>query len=258
MPSLPLQVDLRGRAVLVTGGATGIGRAICLGMARCGASVVVGYHTSGNAAEELAAAIQERGGTATAVQADVTNEAEVQGLVSAAKDRFGRLDILVANAGGPTVQSPTVELTAEQWDNGLAVNCRSVFLCVKHAIGVLENGTGRIVVNSSISARTGGGAGNLSYATSKAAVSNMVRQWARELAGRSITVNAIAPGVIRTRIHERWTPPETYRKIVHEQIPLRRDGLPEDCVGAVLLLASDDGSYITGQVIEINGGLLMP
>ena len=252
-----MQVDLTGRSAIVTGGATGIGRAIALGLARCGASVVVGYHTSGPAAAELVAEIKEQGGTAIAAQADVTKEAEVQALISSAKGRFGRLDILVANAGGPTVVGPTTELTTDQWDHGLAVNCRSVFVCVKHAIPALEEGTGRIVVNSSINARTGG-ASNLSYAASKAAVNNMVRQWAKELAGLRITVNAIAPGVIRTRIQERWTPPEVYRKLTDELIPLRRDGLPEDCVGSVLLLASDEGSYITGQVIEINGGLSMP
>ncbi len=254
----PMQVDLTGRSAIVTGGATGIGRAISLGLARCGASVVVGYHTSGQAAEELVAEISGQGGTAIAIQADVTDEAGVRSLISSAKDRFGRLDILVANAGGPTVQGPTAELTTGEWDHALAVNCTSVFVSVKHAIPVLEEGTGRIIVNSSINARTGGGANNLSYAASKAAVSNMVRQWARELAGRRITVNGIAPGVIRTRLQERWTPPETYRKLTDELIPLRRDGLPEDCVGPVLLLASDDGSYITGHVIEINGGLSMP
>ncbi len=252
-----MQVDLTGRSAIVTGGATGIGRAISLGLARCGASVVVGYHTSEQAAGELVAEINEQGGTAIATQADVTSEAAIQGLISGTTDRFGRLDILVANAGGPTVMGPTTELTTDQWNHGLAVNCSSVFMCVKHAIPVLEEGTGRVVVNSSINARTGGG-NNLSYAAPKAAVNNMVRQWAKELAGRRITVNAIAPGVIRTRIQERWTPPEVYRKLTDELIPLRRDGLPEDCVGPVLLLASDEGSYITGQVIEINGGLSMP
>ena len=252
-----MQVDLTGRSAIVTGGATGIGRAISLGLARCGASVVVGYHTSEQAAGELVAEIKEQGGTAIATLADVTSEADVQALISSAKDRLGRLDILVANAGGPTVMGPTTELTTDQWNHGLAVNCSSVFMCVKHAIPVLEEGTGRVVVNSSINARTGGG-NNLSYAAPKAAVNNMVRQWAKELAGRRITVNAIAPGVIRTRILERWTPPEVYRKLTDELIPLRRDGLPEDCVGPVLLLASDEGSYITGQVIEINGGLSMP
>ena len=258
MPSKPMQVDLAGRSVLVTGGATGIGRAICLGLARCGASVVVGYHASDQAAEKLVAAIRENGGTAIATQADVADEAQVQNLISSARARFGRLDILVANTGGPTVQGPTAELTTEQWNHALALNYTSLFLCVKHAIPVLEDGTGRPVVNSSINARTGGGAGNLSYVVSKAAVSNMVRQWARELAGRRITVNAIAPGVIRTALQDRWTPPETYRKLTDELIPLCREGLPEDCVGPVLLLASDDGSYITGHVIEINGGLSMP
>ena len=241
MSTKPMQVDLSGLSAIVTGGATGIGRAISVGLGRCGASVVVGYHSSEQAAGETVAEIEQLGGTAAAHQAYVTQESDVEGLILHAKERFGRIDIMVANAGTPTERTPSTELSSEQWDHGLAVNCKSVFFCGKHVIPELPDGTGRLIVTSSVSARTGGGVQQITYAAAKAAV----------------TVNAIAPGIIRTKIHEIWTPPDTYQQMIRERIPMQRDGLPEDCVGSVLLLAGDDGGYITGQVIEINGGMLM-
>ena len=253
----PMSVDLNGLTALVTGGGTGIGRAISIGLARCGAVVVVNYSRSKDDATETVRQINGAGGRAMAVQADVTDEAQVERLVDAAKESFGRLDILIANAGGPAEQCPSETLSEAQWDKGLGLNCRSVFLCVKHAVPLLPEKRGRIIVTSSISARSGCGPGMIVYAAGKGAVNNMVRGWAKEFAPRCITVNAIAPGVIRTRIHEQGTPPDEYKKLI-ERIPLGRDGMPEDCVGAVLLLASDEGSYITGQIIEINGGMQMP
>ncbi len=257
MSTKPMQVDLAGRTAIVTGGATGIGRAISTGLGRCEASVVVGYNSSENAAGETVAEIEQLGGTAVAYQADLTRESDVQGLISYTKERFGRINILVANAGTPTERTPTTELSSQQWDHGLAVNCKSVFFCAKHAIPELPDGTGRLIVTSSVSARTGGGAQQITYAAAKAAIENMVRHWAKEQAPRGVTVNAIAPGIIRTRIHEIWTPPNAYEQMIRDRVPLQRDGLPEDCVGTALLLAGDDGSYITGQVIEVNGGMLM-
>lgn len=252
-----MNVDLAGQQALVTGGGTGIGRAISLGLARCGATVVVNYSKSRTEAEETVAEIKQSGGQARAVQADVTDEVQVAGLIETVMETFGGLDILVANAGGRTVDAPTVELSSEQWDEGLSLNCKSVFFCVKHGIPHLPDRAGRIIVASSISARSGAGPGMIIYAAAKGALNNMVRNWAKEFAPRGITVNAIAPGIIRTRFHAQFTPPDEYRKLI-DRIPLGRDGLPEDCVGAVLLLASPAGSFITGQIIEINGGMAMP
>jgi len=252
-----LTADLRERVAIVTGGGTGIGRAISLALARCGASVVVNYRRSRREAEQTVKAIERQGGRSIAVCADVTDEAQVATLVEAAVKSFGRLDILVANAGGRTVDAATTELTAQQWDTGLDLNCKSVFLCVKHALPHLRRGVGRIIVTSSISARTGAGPGMIIYAAAKGAINNMVRNWAKEFAPRGITVNAIAPGVIRTRLHRRFTRPDEYLKLI-QRIPMGRDGLPEDCIGATLLLASKAGGFITGQVIEINGGMSMP
>jgi len=253
----PMYVDLEGKVAVVTGGGTGIGRAIAIGLARCGAAVVVNYSKSQNEAEQTVAEIVESGGRAIPVRADVTEEQQVASLLARAEEELGRLDILVANAGGPTELCPTSELSGEQWDRGLTLNCKSVFYCVKHGSPLLPDQSGRIVITSSISARSGAGPGMITYAAAKGALNNMVRGWAKELAPRGITVNAIAPGIIWTRIHQQRSSPEDYDKL-RDRIPLGRFGQPEECGGAVLLLVSRDGGYITGQTIEINGGMQMP
>ncbi len=253
----PMQVDLEGRHALVTGGGTGIGRSISLALARCGATVIVNYSRSADAAGETVSQIEAMGGRAVAVRADVTDEGQVKELVAEAVRAYGGIDLLVANAGGPTEICPTHELSGEDWDRGLGLNCKSVFYCVKHVMTCLPDHQGRIIITSSISARSGGGPGMITYAAAKGALNNMVRGWAKELAPRGITVNGIAPGVIWTRIHQKNTNQEEYKKLI-QRIPLGRDGVPDDCAGAVLLLAAPEGSYLTGQIIEINGGLQMP
>ena len=253
----PMQVDLSGKSAVVTGGGTGIGRAISAGLARSGASVVVNYSRSRKEAEETVRDIEAAGGRAVAVQADVTDEAQVERLMQAAADTFGGPDILVANAGGATVQCPTADLTDAQWDADLDLNCKAVFYCVKHAVRRFPEGSGRIIITSSISARSGGGPAMVPYAAAKGAVNNMIRGWAKEFGPCGIAVNGIAPGIIWTRLHEKQTDPEAYKELI-KRIPLGRDGRPEDCVGAALLLTSEDGGYINGQIIEINGGMAMP
>lgn len=255
--SSPMHVDLGGLRALVTGGGTGIGRSIAKGLARCGASVAVNYSRSEKDAEDTVRDIEEAGGRAVAVRADVTDEEQVKHLIETTSSTLGGLDILMANAGGPTVRCPTQELSDAQWDGDLDLNCKAVLYCVKHAVPRLPDDRGRIIVTGSISARSGGAPGGLPYAAAKGAINNMVRGWAKEFAPRGITVNGIAPGIIWTRIHEDGTDPQDYKELI-KRVPLGRDGTPEDCVGAVLLLASNDGAYITGQIIEINGGMAMP
>ena len=250
-------VDLRGRTAVVTGGGTGIGRAIALAFGRCGAAVVVNYSRSRAEAEETARVIEEGGGRAAAYRADVRDEGEVEGLMAGAVERFGGLDILMANAGGPVGLGRTAELSEEAWNAGLDLNCKSVFYCVKHALGRLPDGRGRVIVTSSISARSGATPEAITYVAAKGALNNMVRCWAKDLGARGITVNAIAPGIIWTRLHERNTGAEKRAELV-KRIPLGRVGEAEECAGVALLLASDEGGYITGQTIEINGGMQMP
>jgi len=257
MNSIPILVDLKGRHALVTGGGTGIGSALCIGLARCGATVVINYSRSKNDAEQTVKVIKTGGGQAIAVKADITDEDQVKQLVDISLNEFGGLHILVANAGGPTEYKPTIELEEGDWNQGMGINCKSVFYCVKHTVPHLPNKTGRVIINSSGSARSGAGPGMITYAASKGAVNNMVRGWAKEYAACGITVNGIAPGPIWTRIFKGNIDQKAYDEIITRS-PLGRFGKPEDCVGPVLLLASDDGSYINGQIIEVGGGIIMP
>ena len=250
-------VDLGGTVSLVTGGGTGIGRALAVALARCGSSVVVNYCHSRAGALETVTEIQRAGGQAHALAADVTEEDQVRDLIENTRSHFGGLDIMVANAGGPNARHPTPELAAADWHAGLGLNCTSAFYCVKHSASKLPDHRGRIIVTSSMSARTGAGPGMITYAAAKGAINNMVRNWAKEFAPRGITVNALAPGIVWTRLHQQGTTPEDYRKLI-ERIPMGYDGQPEDMVGAVLLLAAREGRYITGQILEVNGGILMP
>ena len=190
----PLTVDLEGRCALVTGGGTGIGRAIAMGLARCSARVVVNYSRSATEARDTVAEIIRQGGQAVSVRADVTDEEQVRLAIRMAIRTYGGLDILMANAGGPTEQCPTAALSSERWDEGLNLNCKSVFFCVKHAIPLLPDGHGRILITSSISARSGGGPGTITYTAAKGALNNLVRGWAKELGPRGITVNADRAG----------------------------------------------------------------
>ena len=178
----PLTVDLEGRCALVTGGGTGIGRAISMGLARCGARVVVNYSRSSKEARATVDEIVEQGGQAVTIRADVTDENQVEQVVEEAIATYGSLDILMANAGGPTEQCPTTALSSEDWDAGLNLNCKSVFFCVKHAAPLLPDHHGRILITSSISARSGGGPGTITYTAAKGALNNLVRGWAKEFA----------------------------------------------------------------------------
>ena len=249
-----MDTNLTGRTALITGGGTGIGAAIARGFAAQGANVIVNYSRSEKEANDTVAHITDRSGSAVAVRCDVTQADQVDAMFAAARKTFGRVDILVNNAGAIFGKQTTADMPEDVWDKTLAVNLKSVFLCSKAAIPQLPDRIGRIINITSISAFSGrGGPG---YGPAKAAANALTREMAHELGPRGITVNGIAPGIIDTRIHQQHTPPDQYAKLI-ERIPLGRDGKVDDLVGIAVLLASDAGSFITGDIIHVNGGMLV-
>ena len=250
-------IDLSGKQALVTGASRGIGRAIAVTLARSGAAVVVNFHTNQTAAEQTVAEIEQQGGAAWAIQANVGLKAEVNRLFRQAQQHFGdRIDILVNNAGGPMERHPLSSMPEEAWDSCINVNLKSVFLCTQAAWSRLPDGTGRVVNVTSISARSGGDPMSVHYAAAKAGMSNFTRCAAKAFGPRQITVNGIAPGVISADIHKYGTPEDELKKLTG-LVPLGRVGEAQDCAGAVLFLCSPAAAYITGEIIEINGGMRM-
>lgn len=259
MPDKNLTIpDLAGKAVLVTGASTGIGAALARAYARQGSRVGLHYNASKAAAEELAAAIRVEGGEVFLTQGDFSVSAEVERVVEESAAQFGRLDGLVNNAGGMLGRVTYADMTDAQYDAVMDLNARSVITACRVAMPWLKLNGGFIVNTSSIAARNGAGGGAGLYGSAKAFVSNVTRGLAKELVGHGIRVNAVAPGVIATPFHERYSSDEQMKAMV-ATIPQGRAGTAEDCVGAYLFLSSVAMSgYITGQVIEVNGGQLMP
>lgn len=259
MPSTDLSIpDLAGKVVLVTGASTGIGAALARAYAEQGCKVGLHYNESRASAQELAAEITKAGGEVFLTQGDFSKPAEVTRVVEETAAHFARLDGLVNNAGGMLGRVPYAEMTEEQYDRVMDLNARSVVTACRVAIPHLRKQGGFIVNTSSVAARNGAGGGAGLYGSAKAFVSNVTRGLAKELIGFGIRVNAVAPGLILTPFHERYSTPEQIKAMV-AMIPQGRAGTAQDCVGAYLFLSSDLLSgYITGQVIEVNGGQLMP
>ncbi|MHA6621580.1 SDR family NAD(P)-dependent oxidoreductase [Pseudonocardia sp. DLS-67] len=252
-------LDFSGQVVLVTGAGSGIGAAVAAAFGRHGAHVVVHYGHNRDGAEKVAGGIQEAGGSASVVSADLSSAAGATRLVDEVAAAHGRLDVLVNNAGDLLGRMSIAEMTDEHFARVMDLNMTSVFAACRQVVPVMSaRGSGAIVNLTSIAARTGGAGGSVAYATSKGAVSTFTRGLAKELARDGIRVNAVAPGVITTPFHERHTPPQQMDAMV-AGIPMGRAGTPEECVGTVLFLASAAMSgYVTGQVIEVNGGQLTP
>lgn len=254
-----MKIDLTGKIALVTGSNAGIGRAIALALAASGAKVGVNCLRNVAQGEETVAAIRDAGGEAVLVQADVTDPAQIDRLVSEVECAFGgTVDILVNNAGHMVRRLPNSEMTEEHYAQVMDVNLKStVFMCQRVIDGMKAKGTGRIINMSSIAAQNGGGPGASIYAASKAAVSAYSKGLAKELAAGGITVNIVSPGFIgNTMFHTTFTS-DAARQATISGIPLQREGTPEDVAGAVLYLASDLAAYLTGETIEINGGMMM-
>jgi 3-oxoacyl-[acyl-carrier protein] reductase len=245
--------NLSGRVALVTGGGVGIGQAVVLALAGVGARVAVHYHTSADEAQATRAAIEQAGGQALLVQANLADESAATAVVDRVAGHFGRLDVLVNNAGSPLERSAIADCSTDLWRRAFQVNLDSAFFVTRRAIPHLRaGGHGAIVNVLSLSVQTGGAGGAGPYAAAKGALEVLTRALARELAP-AVRVNAVMPGVIETRHHEVFSTParmEEYR----QQTPLGRNGRAEEVAQAVLFLAGDGASFITGALLDVNGG----
>ncbi len=241
----------------VTGSSTGIGRACALSLTKEGCKVAVHYNRSEDEAKEVVEEVESTGGEALLVGGDVADAGEVKRMVGEIEERFGRLDILVNNAGSLIERRSLEEMDENLWDRVMDVNLKSVYLCSQAALPLMKRrGRGKIVNMTSVAARTGGGPGSVAYATSKGGVSTLTRAMAKELISDGIIVNAVAPGIITTPFHEQFTPDDVREKMTGN-IPIGREGTPEEISAAVVYLASSQADYIVGEILEINGGMLM-
>ncbi len=245
---------MEGRVALVTGASRGIGRAIALKLAALGARVTVNYRSGEAAADEVVAAITSAGGEARAFRADVSDEEAATSLVKSVVATYGQLDILVNNAG-ITRDNIMARMKADDFDAVLATNLRSCWLMCRAALRVMMRARyGRIVNISSVTALMGN-AGQSNYAASKAGIIGMSKSLAREIASRGITVNVVAPGFIATDMTAEL--PEDLLETARAHIPLGRMGQPSEVAAAVAFLASDEAKYITGQTLNVDGGMYM-
>lgn len=247
-------MKLKDKVAVVTGGARDIGRAICVKLAREGAKVVVNYYNSEADANETVKMIQAEGGKAIAVRADVSKQVDINNLVAKTEEAFGnKVDILVNNAGGLFARRTVEELDEKFYYLVMDVNFKGTVFVTQAFKPLMKNG-GSIVNLASQAGRDGGGAGSSLYASSKGAVMSLTRNWAKEFGPQGIRVNAVCPGMIATKFHDDFTKDQV-RVNVANTTPLRREGKAEEVADLVVYLAGDEASFLTGNNVDINGGL---
>ncbi len=246
-------IRFKDRVAIVTGASTGIGAATAIQLAENGVRTVLNYYRSSDKAEEIFKRIDSSGGVAMLMQADVRDDAQVRQMVQRTVDKFGRVDILINNAGGLTKRMPVAEMDDHVWDELMNLNLRSTFYCCRATIPhMVKKNYGRIVNLSSVSAFNGGGRLATVYAASKAAINGFTKGLAKELGPHGITVNSVAPGVIVTPFHTKAETGnlETFLPF----IPVKRLGTADEVASIILYLASDDAGFVSGSVFHINGG----
>ena len=245
--------DLKGKAVVVTGGVTGIGGAAALGFAKAGARVLSQYLGGGPELKTI-----EEAGIKT-IRLDLTEKDSPQKLMEEAIKAFGRIDVIVNNAGSLVARKPLTEIDDTFFDSVLDINVRQLVHCCRLAADqMVKQKSGNIINVTSIAARQGSSPGGSIYAGAKGFVSSFTKSLAKELVGHGIRVNCVSPGTIHTAFHDRFSDAEK-RAATAKTIPMLRLGVADDCTGAFLYLASDEASrYVTGQMLEVNGGQLMP
>lgn len=244
-----------GEVAWVTGSGTGIGRAVALKLAEQGCDVAVHYNRSEAEAKEVAERVEALGREALLLRGDVADAEDVERMAQEIDGRFGSLSVLVNNAGSLVERATLEETTEELWNRTVGVNLKSAYLCSRAALPLMRRrGGGKIVNVSSIAAKAGGG--SVAYAAAKGGVESLTRAMAKELAPEGILVNAVSPGRIATPFHDRFSSPES-RKEKARSIPLGREGSAEEVAAAVAFLASPDATYLVGEVVAVNGGLLM-
>jgi 3-oxoacyl-[acyl-carrier protein] reductase len=247
-------MNLLGKTAIVTGGTRGIGRAIALTLAAQGANIIINYTSNAQKAEEVVQQIKERGGNAIAVKGNVSKYDEVQNMIAVAEKHFSSIDILVNNAG-ITKDTLLMKMKEEDWDQVIAVNLKGAYNCTKAVIRkMMKQKCGKIINLASVVGITGN-VGQANYAASKAGVIGFTKSVAREVATRGINVNAIAPGYIQTDMTDILS--DEVKEVIKNQIPMKRLGRPEDVANIVAFLCSEEADYITGQIIHVDGGMVM-
>jgi len=245
---------LKGKTAVITGASRGIGKAVAVRLGKAGANLVLNYRSRDNSMDELIESLEKEGVKAVKVKGDVSNSDDAKQLMKVAKDTFGSIDILVNNAG-ITKDKLIIQMKDEDFDSVIRVNLKGSYNCIKHAARTMMKQRSGKIVNMASVVGVSGNAGQINYSASKAGVIGMTKSAARELAGRNITVNAVAPGFIETDMTKALV--EKAKGDMVSGIPLGRLGLPEDVAEAVAFLSSDSADYVTGQVLHVDGGMVM-
>ncbi|AGF54941.1 MULTISPECIES: 3-oxoacyl-[acyl-carrier-protein] reductase [Clostridium] len=245
---------LKGKCAIITGASRGIGKAVALKLASLGANIVINYRSNEKEALEVEKEIQNMGVDTLCVKGDISKAEEVEHLITCAKEKFGTIDIMVNNAG-ITKDTLILRMKEEDFDSVIDVNLKGVFNCLKAITPIMVKQKQGKIINLSSVVGISGNAGQVNYSASKAGVIGMTKSLAKEVGSRGITVNAVAPGYIETDMTE--TLGEKYKEEMKKNIPLKRLGTAKDVAEVIAFLASESADYVTGQVIQVDGGMLM-